>query len=161
MTNEELDHLEQLEARIKALEDAARHACEVMREGVRVLHLLPDSALGVACRELERVLLGEAKAPRITDKPVSKPTSSAITLEIGRLRAALVVETSPLKIGHLSAIIEELSSGFDRTADEWVELSEAERELVLVAYRWKTGESAERPSQYLRRQSRDANSSGA
>lgn len=63
MTNEELDHLEQLEARIKALEDASRHACEVMREGVRVLHLLPDSALGVACRELERVVNEPAERP--------------------------------------------------------------------------------------------------
>lgn len=74
-------------------------------------------------------------------------TRSEITAEIEALKrlkpCGVHKHTTQAKI---DIAIEELTFGWDQTAEEWNELSDGERDAVNVALSWKEGHSHSRPS---------------
>ena len=47
----------------------------------------------------------------------------------------------------IAIAIEELEHGFDDTAEEWHELTDSERDIVMTTRAWKRAESNDRPSE--------------
>lgn len=77
-------------------------------------------------------------------KPTAPPDAKAICLEVAKLRG--ISFSLPSKRRCRDYAVEELESGVDDTCEEWTEMTTAERESVMDARRWKSGDCAVSPS---------------
>lgn len=74
-------------------------------------------------------------------------TQNEIQKEITTLKALKPVGAFKEKTASsIKLILEELEHGFDDTADEWNELTDGQRDTIMVTRAWKEGDSNDAPS---------------